>query len=63
MFISAPLGALPLRKIRDEENMGKTRENNNEAHQKVENSTTDHIREPSHTDSCDLHYFFVLLVV
>ena len=34
--------------------MGKTRESNNEMHQKVENSATGHIREPSCSNSCNV---------
>ena len=41
-------------KIQDEENMGKMRESNKETHQKVENSTTSHIREPSCSNSCNV---------
>jgi hypothetical protein len=36
------------------ENMGKTRESNQETHQKVENSTTGRIREPSCLNSCSI---------
>ena len=34
--------------------MGKTRENTNETHQKVENSATGHIGEPSCSNSCNV---------
>jgi hypothetical protein len=37
--------------------MGKTRESNNETHQKVENSATGHIREPSCSNVCRLLSF------
>jgi len=41
--------------------MGKTRESNNETHQKVENSTTGHIREPSCSNSCNVCHLLSFL--